>query len=170
LAHVIPIFKSGHKPLVSNYRPIALLYTVSATFGKVVCKYIFSFLVGNPFLYKFQSEFIPIHYRSHQRIELTHGIVQSLVNQDFICLFFCDVSKAFAGVPQGSILGLQLFFFNDIADNVLGLCRLFADEISVGERLFELNNLRFIVNIDPKKYYALGETVASQTKSRKKQK
>jgi hypothetical protein len=38
LAHVIPISKSGDKSLVSNYRPIALLCTVSKIFEKVVYK------------------------------------------------------------------------------------------------------------------------------------
>ncbi len=36
LAHVIPIFKSGDRTLVSNYRPIALLCTLSKVFEKVV--------------------------------------------------------------------------------------------------------------------------------------
>ena len=43
-----------------------------------------------------------------------------------------------------------LFFINDIADNVLGLCRLLVDGISVGERSFGLDNLRSIVTIDLK--------------------
>jgi hypothetical protein len=56
-----------------------------------------------------------------------------------------------AGVPQGSILLDPLLFFlfiNDIVDAMLGLCRLFADDTSVGERPLEINNLRSMVNID----------------------
>ena len=125
--------------------------------------------------------------------------MQSLDNQESICLILCDVSKAFdrvwlrdlllklerygikgsllrwlegyisnrehqviikdtislksnvkVGVAQGSILYSLLFFIfiNDIADDMLGLCRLFADDMSVGERSLEINNLRSMVNID----------------------
>jgi hypothetical protein len=65
---------------------------------------------------------------------------------------------------------LLLIFINDITDDMLGLHRLFADDTPVGERSLEINNLRFMVNIDLYKYYALGETVANQTKPRKKKK
>ena len=41
-----------------------------------------------------------------------------------------------------------MIFINDIADDMLGLCRLFADDTSVGERSLEINNLRSMVNID----------------------
>jgi hypothetical protein len=34
---------------------------------------------------------------------------------------------------------------NDIADDMLGFCRLFADDTSVGERALEINNLRSMV-------------------------
>jgi hypothetical protein len=52
--------------------------------------------------------------------------------------------------PKSSILGTLLFliFINDIADDMPRLCRLFADDTSVGERSFEINNLRSMVNID----------------------
>jgi hypothetical protein len=65
---------------------------------------------------------------------------------------------------------LLLIFINDITDDMLGLHRLFADDTPVGERSLEINNLRFMVNIDLYKYYALGETVANQTNPRKKKK
>ena len=51
LAFVIPLFKSGDRSLVSNYRPVALLSTVSKVFEKVVYKNIFNFLIENMLLY-----------------------------------------------------------------------------------------------------------------------
>ena len=52
-----------------------------------------------------------------------------------------------AGVPQGSIL-LFLIFINDIADEKIGLCRLFADDTSIGEKSYEMNSLCNMVNTD----------------------
>ena len=48
------------------------------------------------------------HSKSHQLIELTHEIMQSLDNQELICLIFCDVSKAFDRVwLRGLLLKLE---------------------------------------------------------------
>ena len=65
-----------------------------------------------------------------------------------------------AGVPQGSILDPLLFlvFINDITDETIGLCRLFADDTSIGENSSEMNSLCNIVN-----NFRMVQTMVSQT-------
>ena len=52
-AHIIQIFKSADKSSVSNYRPVALLSTISKVFEKVVYKHMFNILTENALIYKF---------------------------------------------------------------------------------------------------------------------
>ena len=96
--------------MVSNNIPIALLCTVIKIFEKVAYKYIFNFLVDNSLIYEFQSGFMHGHSKAHQLIELTHEIMQSLDNQELICLIVCDVSKAFDRVwLRGLLLELERY-------------------------------------------------------------
>ena len=84
LVHIIPIFKSGDKSSVSNYRHVALLSTISKVFEKVVYKHILNFLMENALIYKFQSGFLPGHSTTHKLIELINEIFMALDNRELI--------------------------------------------------------------------------------------
>ena len=62
-----------------------------------------------------------------------------------ICTF-SSLKFILAGVPQGSVLGplFCLIYINDVADYLLGMARLFADDTSLS---FSSNNLAFIEHI-----------------------
>ena len=49
-----------------------------------------------------------------------------------------------------SLTLLFLVFINDIADEPIGLCRLFADDKSIAEKSYKMNSLCNMVNTDIK--------------------
>ena len=53
LAKVIPIYKSGDKTLLSNYRPISILNSFSKIFEKVIYNHLIDFIDKNNIIYKF---------------------------------------------------------------------------------------------------------------------
>jgi hypothetical protein len=56
-----------------------------------------------------------------------------------------------AEVPMvPSLAPYLLNFINDIADETNGLCRLFADDTSIGGKSYEINSLCNMVNTDLK--------------------
>ena len=61
IGNIIPILKSGPENLVTNYRPISLLTTISKIFERVFCNRLVNFLQKNKLLYDLQFGFRDRH-------------------------------------------------------------------------------------------------------------
>ena len=57
IAKIIPIFKSGDKTMVSNYRPISVLLVFAKVCEKIMANHLLEFLNSNNTLYKLQFVF-----------------------------------------------------------------------------------------------------------------
>ena len=64
--------KKGDKSDVTNYRPVSLISCISKTFERVRHKQLYSRLISDTLLYKYQSGFIPGHSTVHHLIELIY--------------------------------------------------------------------------------------------------
>ena len=61
LAEVIPLFKGKETYLMTNYRPVSLLITISKILEKIIYKCLYNFLENNNILYKSQYGFQKLH-------------------------------------------------------------------------------------------------------------
>lgn len=198
-SNVIPLPKKGNSSEPSDFRPVSLLCGPGKLQERIVFKHIHNFLIENNLIYKYQSGFLPNHSTTFQLIDIYHNICQVIDNNQFACMVFCDVSKAFdrvwhkglifklkqlgvdgdvlkwisnylnkrqqrvvikssmsdfrytnAGVPQGSVLGPLLFliYVNDIAESLLSLTRLFADDSSLFCSASNIQDIEGIINHD----------------------
>ena len=96
IANVIPIFIKGDKPQPSNYMPVTLLSCIGKLQERIVVffkkKNMYTYLLDNNLLYKYQSGFLPNHLKVFQLIDIFHYICQAFDNNMFSCIVLCDVS------------------------------------------------------------------------------
>ena len=60
-AKVIPIYKSGDKTSIENYRPISVLSVFSKVFEKIMYNHLINFINKHNILYKYQFGFRKRH-------------------------------------------------------------------------------------------------------------
>lgn len=108
IAKVIPIFKSGSKHVMDNYRPISLLCIFSKIFEKIVYKRLTSFLDINNIISCSQFGFRKEHSTVHPLTLFINKIAETLNNKDSALAIFCDLKKAFDTVDH-RILLIKLF-------------------------------------------------------------
>ena len=61
MAKVLPIYKSGKRTDLSNYRPISIISTVAKIFGRIVHDQFYSYLTNFDLLSEYQSGFRPTY-------------------------------------------------------------------------------------------------------------
>ena len=61
MARVLPIFKSGEKSDLGNYRPISIISTIAKVFGRLVYDQFYTYLTSNQLINSYQSGFRPTY-------------------------------------------------------------------------------------------------------------
>ena len=94
-ADVIPLFKAKEHYLVTNYRPISLLLTVSKLLEKIVYIRTYRFLNENGQFYQGQYGFRSGHSCQNAISELVGTVAKNMEEKRFTIGVFIDLSKAF---------------------------------------------------------------------------
>ena len=97
---IIPVFKSGEKNLVSNYRPISLLCNVSKVLEKLVYDKTINFITESISLVQFG---VPKGRSTLQQLLVFLNFVHNNHDQQ-VDIIYLDIKKAFDSIPHDKLL------------------------------------------------------------------
>ena len=100
IAEVIPIFKTGNRSLILNYRQISLLLELSKIFEKLFHVRLYSFVESFCILTKCQFGFRCNNSTSDAVLEFLDCCYKSLDNKKYLVAIFLDLAKAFDTVDH----------------------------------------------------------------------
>jgi ribosomal protein S18 len=103
-AKVVPIFKSGSKTDVANYRPISLLASFSKIYEKLMHRRITEFMEANNSIFDMQYGFRRGRSCEHALLKAQSVLLDSLGKNEISLLLLIDFSKAFDMVDHTILL------------------------------------------------------------------
>ena len=104
IANIVPIYKSGSRKCVENYRPIAILKNLNKLFVKFLCNRLLSFFKFNKILSPAQFGFKKGFSTEIAILQLVTYILPAFQNRGFALSIFLDFSKAFNTVNPHILL------------------------------------------------------------------
>ena len=116
IAKVTPIFKSGAKNIVSNYRLISTLPVLSKVLERTMYNRVYNHLDSKGLLYEKQFGFQRNNSTEHVILQLTRDIKSSFEKGEYTLGIFIELSKAFDTADhQILIKKLQYYGIEDTA-------------------------------------------------------
>lgn len=99
-ANVVPIHKSGERPLAENYRPVSLTSMLTKSLERIIHKHIMKFLTHHILLSESQHAFREARSWVTQILQLLHSWFSSLEKGNSFNVIFLDFAKAFERVSH----------------------------------------------------------------------
>ena len=103
-AKVIPLFKSGKKGQIENYRPISILPVVSKIMEKEVHRQVYSFLVEHNLLHPAQHGFRQMRSTQTALLNVVDQWLKNMDNSEVTGVVFIDIAKAFDTVKHSLVI------------------------------------------------------------------
>ena len=120
VANIVPIYKSGSRKCIENYRPIAVLKNLNKLFEKLLCQRLLSFLNCNGILSQAQFGFKKGYSTEIAILQLLTYILPAFQNRGYALAVFLDYSKAFNTVnPQILLTKLKRYGIRGLALKLL---------------------------------------------------
>ena len=104
VGRVTPIFKSGEKEELNNYRPITVLPTIARIFEKLIYEQLYSYLVDNGLLGNQQWGFRSLHSTVLALNKSTDSWLMSIDEGKLNSVVFLDIKKAFDTVNHDILI------------------------------------------------------------------
>ena len=104
LAEVVPIYKSGNKENMNNYRPISLLSPFSKIFESYLYDQLLQYLDKNNILYKMQYGFRKNNSTELAVTQIVDDIIDVIEDSSIQCSLFLDLAKAFNTVNHDILI------------------------------------------------------------------
>ena len=104
LARVVPVFKSGDRSDMNNYRPISIISSVAKIFEKIVCDQFYEFLSLNDLISHHQSGFRPTYSTTTALLDSTNDWCVNIDNGLVNGVIFIDLKKAFDTIDHEILL------------------------------------------------------------------
>ena len=99
---IVPVFKSGDKCSISNYRPISLLSSVSKVLERLIYDKLFEFLGSK--ISRNQFGFLKNHSSIQQLLCFLNSVSSALDSKAQMDVIYLDFNKAFDSVSHGGLL------------------------------------------------------------------
>ena len=103
-AKVIPVFKKDDPSLLTNYRPISILPSLSKILEKIIYKRLYIFLQVNDILIPNQYGFRKHYSTDFAIIKLLNKITECFANKEHLIGIFMDLSKAFDTIDHNILM------------------------------------------------------------------
>ena len=101
---ITPIYKSGEKSLISNYRPVSLLCITSKVLERLIYDNLSKFVLSHGIISPSQFGFLKYRSTTQQLLVFLDNVHRILNSNDACDVIYLDFKKAFDSVPHHELL------------------------------------------------------------------